>query len=72
MQMLAINDNGFIPEDLPEEDFFESRDKARYPLKRIMALAAAAARRIPRKLGLLRSALADSNPLSATGPRPVC
>lgn len=41
--MLAVNDNGFIPEGSPIEGFEESRVAGAYPLQRIMALAAAAA-----------------------------
>lgn len=42
--MLAINDNGFLPEGMPGEGFLESRDATVYPLKEVMALAALAAR----------------------------
>lgn len=69
--MLAINDNGFLPEGMAGEGFFESRDRRVYPLKRLMALASAAARRDPRKLGLFRAAASDPAPVvrywAATG-----
>lgn len=45
--MLAIRDNGFIPEGLPVEGYQASRSTAAYPLKQIMALAADAARGDP-------------------------
>jgi len=61
--MLAINDNGFLPEAMAGEGFFESRDRRVYPLKRLMALGSAAARRDPRKLGLFREAARDSIPV---------
>lgn len=57
--MLRIGDNGFIPEGLPVEGYRASRAAGAYPLRRIMALAQAAARRDPRKLALLQSSLAD-------------
>ncbi len=59
--MLAIVDNGFIPEGSPAEGFAISRDPAQYPLKAVMALAQAAARGDPRKLGLLTAALRHPN-----------
>ncbi|RVU05840.1 sulfatase [Novosphingobium umbonatum] len=40
--MLAINDNGFIPEALAGEGYFESRNRALYPLPQVMELARAA------------------------------
>lgn len=45
--MLAIRDNGFIPEDLSVEGYQASRSTAAYPLKDIMALAEDAARGAP-------------------------
>ena len=57
--MLQIGDNGFMPEGIASEGYRASRMPGAYPLKRIMALAQAAARRDPRKITLLRSALAD-------------
>lgn len=42
--MLAIRDNGFIPEGLSIEGYQASRSTAAYPLKDIMVLAADAAR----------------------------
>ncbi len=59
--MLRINDNGFIPEGSVHEGYVASRAKGAYPLRRIMVLAQAAARRDPRKLGLLAKALGNSN-----------
>jgi arylsulfatase A-like enzyme len=59
--MHAINDNGFIPEGSPLEGYTQSRVKNAYPLKRIMSLASAAARRDPRKASLFQHALTDPN-----------
>lgn len=59
--MLAINDNGFIPEGSSIEGFVPSRVAGAYPLRRLMALGQAAARGDRRKAGALRAALADRN-----------
>lgn len=70
-QMLSINDNGFLPEGMAGEGFIPSRDRRVYPLRRVMALASAAARRDPRKLALLRGNLTSPIPVlrywAATG-----
>lgn len=69
--MLAIRDNGFIPEGEEGEGYRPSRDDRRYPLKSIMALAQAAARGDRRKLALFRANLGHANPVmrywAATG-----
>ena len=57
--MLRIGDNGFMPEGVATEGYRASRAAGAYPLRRIMGLAQAAARRDPRKIALLRSALTD-------------
>lgn len=58
--MLAINDNGFIPEGVSGEGWAASRDARRYPLAQLMTLGAAvAAKRAD--ASMLRAALADSN-----------
>lgn len=59
--MLRINDNGFIPEGSVHEGYVASRAKGAYPLRRLMALAQAAARRDVRKAGLFVAALGDAN-----------
>lgn len=59
--MLAINDNGFIPEGSRHEGYVASRIRGAYPLKRLMALGQAAARGDPRKVGTFRAALRDPN-----------
>ena len=59
--MLAINDNGFIPEGSRIEGYVPSRVAGAYPLRRLMALAQAAARGDRRKAGVLRAALGDAN-----------
>ena len=58
-QMLRVNDNGFIPEGGEVEGYVESRAARAYPLKRIMALASAAARKDTRKISLLIKCLSD-------------
>jgi len=60
-EMLRVNDNGFIPEGAPAEGYLTSKVKDAYPLRRLMTLGQAAARRDPRKLALFRTALADRN-----------
>ncbi|MFD1786202.1 sulfatase-like hydrolase/transferase [Sphingomonas floccifaciens] len=71
VHMLAIRDNGFIPEGEVGEGYRASRDDRLYPLKSVMALAQAAARGDGRKLGLFRSGLTHTNPVmrywAATG-----
>lgn len=59
--MLAINDNGFIPEDSRLEGYVPSRVAGAYPLHRLMALGQVAAQGDRRKAQILRAALADSN-----------
>lgn len=57
--MLAINDNGFLPEGAQGEGYFASRDHKVYPLKTLTLLASTAARRDARNCkrfqALLRS-----------------
>ena len=69
--MIEINDNGFLPESMQGEGYFESRDPSVYPLHRIMALAAVAARGgsgdVPQLLSALRSPLAVERYWAATG-----
>ena len=60
-QMLAINDNGFIPEGSASEGYLESRAPGAYPLADIMALAALAARGDPANLSAMLEALRDEN-----------
>lgn len=59
--MLAVRDNGFIPEGGAAEGYHASRDERRYPLKRIMVLAQAAARGDPRKRALFERRLRDQD-----------
>jgi len=59
--MLAINDNGFIPEGSPLEGAENARAPGAYPLAKVMALAALAAARNPANLPVLRDGLADGN-----------
>ena len=62
--MLAINDNGFLPEGAEGEGYFESRNRAVYPLRSLMTLAARAAQRQPRNLARFQRLLAS--PVAAT------
>lgn len=68
--MLAINDNGFIPEGMAGEGWIASRDRTIYPLPRLMELARDAAS-ADRPVASLVAALADDNPIirywAATG-----
>ena len=57
--MIAINDNGFLPEDMKGEGWEDSRNPALYPLKDVMALAHSAAAARPDNLPQLRAALAS-------------
>ncbi|MEH3105757.1 MAG: sulfatase-like hydrolase/transferase [Sphingomonas fennica] len=57
--MIAINDNGFLPEGGAGEGYFESRDRAVNPLPQLMTIAAAAARRNPRQVARFRTLLAS-------------
>jgi hypothetical protein len=59
--MLAIFDNGFIPEGLPQEGYRASRDASAYPLKRLMALGAKAGARDRANVPSLIADLKDSN-----------
>lgn len=56
-EMLAITDNGFIPEGSQLEGYRESRAAGAYPLRQVMQLAQVAARGDRRKLAVLRKAL---------------
>lgn len=60
--MLAINDNGFLPEGAEGEGYFESRNRAIYPLRSLMNLAAATARRDPRNVARFRRLLSSRVP----------
>jgi hypothetical protein len=61
--MISINDNGFVPEAMAGEGWFESRDKTRYPLARLVKLGAQAASRDPVHRPALIAALSDTNPI---------
>lgn len=61
--MLAINDNGFIPEGAAPEGYLQSRAQGPHPLKELMVLAAAAGRQDVRNLPLFQGKLTDSNAL---------
>lgn len=61
--MLAVNDNGFIPEGLPQEGYLPSRDQAAYPLRRLMDLGAKAASRNEKYLAEFTALLGDANPV---------
>ena len=59
--MVAINDNGFIPEGSAAEGWEQSRVPGAYPLERLMELGALAAQRNPDELPALVDALGDDN-----------
>lgn len=59
--MVAINDNGFIPEGSDAEGYDQSREPGAYPLARLMELGARAAQRDPKHLPALLDALGDEN-----------
>lgn len=61
--MLDINDNGFIPETMAGEGYFESRNASVYPLKSVMKLAAIAARGDRSGLPALVMALGSPQPV---------
>lgn len=69
--MLAIHDNGFLPETMEGEGYVASRNARVYPLRRIMSLASAAARGDDADTPMLVKALADAVPVirywAATG-----
>ena len=59
--MLAVNDNGFIPEGSPLEGYEASRRRGVYPLQRLLAVGAKAASRNPVHLPLFVAGLDDGN-----------
>ncbi|RAK51432.1 sulfatase-like hydrolase/transferase [Phenylobacterium deserti] len=59
--MIAVNDNGFIPEGSPLEGYEASRAPGAYPLKRVMALAEAAGQRDVSNLPAFVKGLSDPN-----------
>lgn len=61
--MLAINDNGFLPEEMPGEGWAPSRNPALYPLQDVMALAAVAARKDPSRVPFLRKMASHPAPV---------
>lgn len=69
--MIAIHDNGFLPEGMAGEGYVESRNSAVYPLAQVMALAHAAASGDAARLSMLRDHLSSPVPVlrywAATG-----
>lgn len=59
--MVAIHDNGFVPEGMAGEGHGQSRDPSLYPLAEVMALAAVAARGDPADVPRLAAALGSPN-----------
>ncbi|QKW22356.1 sulfatase-like hydrolase/transferase [Kitasatospora sp. NA04385] len=59
--IIAINDNGFIPEGSPLEGWEASRKPGAYPLRQVLELAGRAIERDPRHLSALVRALDDRN-----------
>ncbi|MBO1415968.1 sulfatase [Streptomyces sp. FH025] len=60
--ILAVNDNGFLPEGAPAEGYDASRAEGAYPLARILAVADAVGRRDPAEVPRFTAALADPDP----------
>lgn len=59
--MLAIHDNGFIPESAPAEGYDASRAAGAYPLQRVMKLADQAIQRDVRNVAEFAGLLRDDN-----------
>lgn len=59
--LVAINDNGFIPEGSPVEGYAASRARGAYPFRRVMRRAQMAIARDPRNLDALVASLRDPN-----------
>ncbi len=59
--LLAIRDNGFIPEGSPLEGYDESRARRAYPLRRVLRVAGRAIARDPKHLDALVADLDDGN-----------
>lgn len=58
-QVVAIKDNGFLPEGSPLEGYDASHAPGAYPVERVVALADLASQRDPANLARLAEALAD-------------
>lgn len=61
--LLAVNDNGFIPEGAPLEGYDASRVRGAYPLAQVMSVAATAIRRDAANEGRLTGWLTDPSPV---------
>lgn len=59
--ILAIRDNGFIPEGSPLEGYETARDAKAYPLERILEVANTATRRDPANVARLAAWMEDEN-----------
>ena len=60
-RVLALNDNGFIPEGSPLEGYHESRVPGAVPMERVFAMALLASERNVKNLPKLIEALGDAN-----------
>ncbi|WP_225198937.1 sulfatase [Gluconobacter oxydans] len=60
-QMIAIHDNAFIAEGLPQQGYQESRQPGAYPLPALMALGAKVIQRRAENLPAFRTYLQDKN-----------
>ncbi|MFE6867229.1 sulfatase-like hydrolase/transferase [Kitasatospora sp. NPDC057692] len=60
--LLAVHDNGFLPEGSPAEGYHASRAADAYPLARILDLADAVGLRDPARIPDFRTALTDPDP----------
>ncbi|GLY68178.1 sulfatase-like hydrolase/transferase [Amycolatopsis taiwanensis] len=61
--ILAVNDNGFLPEDSPLLGWDASREPGAYPLERVLELADLGLERDPSRLPTFAEALADGDPV---------
>jgi arylsulfatase A-like enzyme len=59
--IVEVNDNGFIPEGSALEGYEASRVPGAYPLRRVMDIAAAAARRDATQIPVFQKGLTDAN-----------
>ncbi|GAA3791931.1 sulfatase-like hydrolase/transferase [Amycolatopsis tucumanensis] len=57
--LLAVHDNGFLPEGSPVEGYERSREPGRYPLERVLDVADAVTRQDPAELPRFLRALDD-------------
>ncbi|MFJ4658853.1 sulfatase-like hydrolase/transferase [Nocardia sp. NPDC088792] len=59
--ILAVHDNGFLPEGSPHEGYDASREPGVYPLDRVLDIADAVAQQEPGSVAAFHTALADTD-----------